>query len=345
MRIEDRQQSSTLDDEIIDTVIQDDPVDSSDTTMIASPGQSQEVKVGFEQQTSNDKNREQRLLTLFDHDGSVPDEKDIHSGIPGSTQRQPIQQSKEIKDLGRKARERLEKERQKRKEVVILDQIPQEQELARKAIPILQPRIPSKRPKAATSTTTMPSKKRKRPPSNPEIDPWVSCVSHIPILPKEERSTVVRMHSLPVGCTAAQIRRFFSGLNPERIFMIPTNEANIPFLDGSPAASDDKGRRVGTSGPIVDRYPTYFRVFVKFDSSPMAQVATERSGEPIMLQNDEEFSPSSDKTMKGSTVAVTQVGKKVASFLLKAMVCRNFLLHSGFCHVSKVSIRRTTSRV
>ena len=293
--------------------------------MIASPGQSQEVNLVFEQQTSFDKNKQQGLLTLFEHDGSAPDKKCIHSGIGGSTQRQPMKQSKEIKDLGRKARERLEQERQKRKEVVILDQIPKEQDVARNAISILQPRVPSKRPKAATSTTAVPSRKRKRRPTYLEIDPWVSCVSHIPSLPKEERSTVVRMHSLPVGCTAAQLRRFFSGLNPERIFVIPTNEANIPFLDGSPAGSDDKGRRVGASSPIVDRYPTYFRVFVKFASSPMAQVATERSGEAIMLQNDEEFSSSSDKTMKGATVAVTQVGKKVASFLLKAMVCRSFL--------------------
>ena len=241
-----------------------------------------------------------------------------------------MESSKGIKDLGRKARERLEEERQKRKEIVMLDQAPKADKFAKRSSVSTFRVPPTKRAKQATSTTSAAAKKRKRTPKNPEIDSWVPSVSHIPTLPKDDRSTVVRMHSLPVGCTPAQIRRFFVGLNPGRIFIIPTNKVNIPSLDEATSSSGDQGRERANinkkshiSYPIVDRYKTHFRVFVKFVSAPMASQATERSGEAIMLQNDEKFARSASSSnipMKGATVAVTQVEKKLATCLLKTMV-------------------------
>jgi hypothetical protein len=286
-------------------------------------------------------------------------------------QESPANKHQVIKDLGKKAKARLDEERRKRPEIVRLDNLlpppPPPGTGKRKRVSLVQKTqadAPGEFPSSSTSTSNAKKSRvvkhsgQKQAPksasasllsSSRGVDTWMEDVS--PILKwysKDRsssssgrrsgcRSTVVRLHGIPVGCTAEQIRRYFSGLDPERIFLVPSNDVYIDNLDGvAPPRRQTGRRRMGGQPqedplPQVERYPNTFRAFVKFASSPTAALARERSGEPVMLQQHHQLNQedhpvgkhgasNSFSTVKGATIAVTQLSKSTASILLNAMV-------------------------
>jgi hypothetical protein len=288
-------------------------------------------------------------------------------------QEAPDNKHQVIKDLGKKAKARLDEERKKRPEIVRLDNLlpppPPPGTGKRKRVSLVQTTqddasvgFPSSSTSKAKKSRVVKHSGQKQAPklasasslsSSRGVDTWTEDVS--PILEwysKDRcsnssrssiggrsggRSTVVRLHGIPVDCTADQIRRYFSGLDPERVFLVPTNDVYIDNLDGiAPARRPTGRRRMGGPPqedpvPQVERYPNTFRAFVKFASSATAALARERSGEPVMLQDQQqqnqeddpsgkEGASSSFSTIKGATIAVTQLRKGMASVLHNAMV-------------------------
>jgi hypothetical protein len=233
----------------------------------------------------------------------------VYAGATSSQQRLVVQPSKEIKDLGKKAKARLEEEKLKRPEIVILDSMPEENPGSTKRqrkslIPKRDKAKPTPRQTKKRKLNTSSPKLRAAGETNRLIDYWMPDVSRIPTYAKEIRSTIVQLHGAPLGCTVEHIKRFFKGLEPERVFVLLRNSAYIPMFD---ATTDN-------SYSTMERCGNDMRVFVKFAASPTAALATERSGEAIVLDHDE----SSD--LKGATVAVTQVSKNVGSVLLERLV-------------------------
>jgi hypothetical protein len=265
-----------------------------------------------------------------------------YSGSTKTSQRAFLQpaNTKELKDLGSKARARKEEERMKRPEIQVLESVSVDPQKKRS-------KTSSFLTKTVKPTTARPARKRK---SNSDPTPreasnkksqrrttseiWFPGISHISVPPKDARSMVVRLHGLPVGCTMDHVKKFFTGLQPERIVMLLMNRARISVLD----ASNNQA-----SSATKQRYASNFRVFAKFGSGPAAALASERSGETITTLNGKIFA-----------IGVTQVRKDMATALspLVSManrppewypiICRFilFLSYTGRCVV--VTVRHIT---
>ena len=213
--------------------------------------------------------------------------------------------SKTLKDLGRQARARLQEEREKRPEIVRLEEAP-----------------PTNRKRKTTTKGSLVAvkKKPKRQPSkqprvqqslvqDKHVDRWMPSTEALPST-KDLKSRWVQLHGLPVGTIPLQIRRFFSGLNPEHIYLLPTDTSQrlSHLLD---ASTEEPPRKPGG----VSRYET-LRVFVQFDSAPTASLAVNRCGEvmPLLPREGEE-----DAVMSGAAVAVTAVTKAMVSYFSQHM--------------------------
>ena len=283
------------------------------------------------------------------------DENQMSANKDRSSRPAPQVAGQNVKELGRKARARLEEERTKRAEIVQL--APDEAKL------LAGEKQATKQRKASTTTTrnkrsaargsetsctirtTAQASKRRRRSHQPlkgasasvpqNADMWMPDVSHLPRLKsKETRSSMVRLHGLPEGTTPVQIKKFFSGLQPERILVLLSCNATIPEWD---AASDDddvgdhnipntkKRRRVTTKEPQdrVMRYSSRFRVVVKFDSAPTAELATDRSGETIdvVVTSDQEteMTAVSRESLLRAAIGVTQLPKAHATYILQKL--------------------------
>jgi len=206
--------------------------------------------------------------------------------------------SQHVKDLGRKARERLQEQRAKRREIVRLEKEPTEP-----VRPLLAPR-PVKR--------TLPGIGMKRKRAKPQtlnhsvedakVDSWYPEVASFEKYIGDERSSLVRLHGLPMGCKPEAIRRFFSTLNPERVIVLLSMDRELMAWDAP----------IDASATTTPRHASTFRVHVKFPSAPLANLATDRTGEILFTGIGE------DKM--GVKIAVTQVSKLSAQWLLKHMV-------------------------
>lgn len=217
-----------------------------------------------------------------------------------------------VKNLGRKARARLDEERSKRREIQRVD------------IDVRAPDallgVTTNRSAPEDAATLVPAKKVHKPSSNKKrrrrsnaseddrvvedrnVDRWIPDISHIPLpTTSENQSSVVPVHGLPAGTTAAQIRRFFSGLDPRRVFILPSSPLTLADLD----ARSDIPRKVGLR---VDRCEHHLRVLVKFHSAPTAALAAQRSGEVMRVAES-----------KGASVAVTHLLKNTASYFVKKL--------------------------
>lgn len=69
---------------------------------------------------------------------------------------------------------------------------------------------------------------------------------------------------------------------------------------------------------VVKRQPYHFRVFVKFTSSLVANIAIDRSGESIIAIDDTTDNDDDNKTE--ACIAITPVSKVDASFIQRYMV-------------------------
>lgn len=204
-----------------------------------------------------------------------------------------------LTNLGRKARERLTEERSKRPEIVRIEAPTEQQQSSAKFI------IPPKKLKAAPER---PRKRtRKSAVDDKDVDRWLPSIAHISQCSTAQRSRLVQLHGLPLGTTAAKVKRFFIGLTPEKILLLPTrrDQKRISQLDSLTSNPRKKG------GVVVERHTPDFRVFVLFDSAPTAALAVDRSGE-VMSVDDDTFE-------KGASIAVSMVPKPFASHFLKHM--------------------------
>lgn len=234
--------------------------------------------------------------------------------------------------IGKKTRELGLIEKKKRKEIVWLKhddgQIQKQQRYGnagkkRKNTKIDQKLAPgAKRKKKATQKITN-GKRRKinNLPSSTDDDSWIPIISHLNDT-GVAKSTIVRIHGLPRGkdnnncsCKKDQIRQFFSGLEPKRVFMLPKFDHFLFDLDGISRdvvdISGESNLRKELSPYFVNlskpRFPrisdSSLRVFVQFDSIDKASLGVKRSGESL------------SKTKV--SIGVTHVSKQIASGILK----------------------------
>ena len=231
-----------------------------------------------------------------------------------------------IKDLGKKAKARLQEEKSKRPEIVVLhendaieDHPTQQSQAGGLFVPTPKPIAKTTKPrKRKTNSNTSSSKsKTQRRRDNDNVDDWMPEISHLLETEKDPQwSNIVQLHGVPTDCTMESIKRFFKGLQPERVLVLVPNRCRIDRLDSTePAHSSNKKRRRSI---LVERHdPTELRVFCKFATAPTAALAKERSGETLMLL---EKSDENDK--KGAAIAVSQVEKKLGMALMNTLVSK-----------------------
>ena len=223
----------------------------------------------------------------------------------------------DVREAGRKARMRLAEERSKRKEIRRIDDDAEGQDLLMQKVPREAAGTSGDAHKKSKGTSnnngrilwTEPARKKRRRPTNAAtsaietttqgdgqsdtiVDPWLPDSSSVDF---EGRSNLVRVHGLPYGCKPEEIRRFFTGLNFVKVFVLASYHHHIDGWDCIDAeellvaaASKGKKRQKGSSRRptrIVKRYSSNFRVFVQFESTPGADQALKRSGETIMTSN------------------------------------------------------------
>lgn len=235
-------------------------------------------------------------LFLWQHDEAdgSPQSK---SDVPGQTALEG-----KLKKFGKKARALLQEQKQKRPEIKMLDpneatKVSQQKRARSVALP------GSKKP-------TRPTKRRKVSPQRRKSDVLSIIplnVSHIPIPEKEFRSNIVKLHGLQsTMCTIEHVKRFFTGLKTESIFMVLPNQAYISALD------------IRSDLMIHEFNRNHTRTFVKFESSTLATLAAERSGETIKIADERK--ESGTKTL---SIGVTLVNKEIARYMLGMVSARN----------------------
>lgn len=206
-----------------------------------------------------------------------------------------------LSNLGRKARERLTEERSKRPEIVRIEAPTEAEQQSSSAKFIIPPK------KLKSSSERLRKRKRKSTVDDKDVDRWLPSIAHISQCNTERRSRLIQLHGLPLGTTAGKVKRFFMGLNPEKILLLPTrhDQKRISQLDSMNSNPRKKG------GVYVERHTSDFRVFVLFDSAPTAALAVDRSGEVMSAD---------DNTLEtGASIAVSMVPKPIASHFLKHM--------------------------
>ena len=225
----------------------------------------------------------------------------------------------DLKRIGEKTRRlyKIEQENKKRKEIVRLDEdiLPP----IEVGMGIEKPLKQQQQPVAQKKTVKPPTRKRRRI-VDPNIDGWFPDTDDLirRAVTKDDRSSIVRLHGLPVGVKPEHIRKFFQGLDPSLIFVLPSNETIIGGWD----VHYDSSNIIAKAGrnKMIDRCSNVFRVFVKFQSALVADAAIERSGEWIGLNKENATKHiGQDGGMKGAAISVSPVPKRIASYLQKNM--------------------------
>lgn len=239
-------------------------------------------------------------------------------GSSKTNQRLVLQPStRELKDIGIKARNRLEEEKTKRPEIQILDQMPTsdpEKRVSRKATTAFSAKVASQKPAASTDTSS--SRKRKldtssrlksTPPriakkggrNSSQPSSWAPDVSHIELPDKDDRSATVKLHGLPINCTTELVKKFFAGLQLQHISILLPNNTSMAQLD--------------VANPLPSRRSRCehcrLRVLAQFQSASAAILASERSGETIRMQHHD------NADEEEYVVAVTVLPRQLAKAL------------------------------
>jgi hypothetical protein len=281
-----------------------------------------------------------------------------------------------VKKIGRKTRERLNEEKNKRKEIVCIDAITvdpktnnnnknkkNENELSLSA-PAKKSKRKTRRKKRTTATTTTTNIDSNA--QNKNIDSWMPNVSNIPNTltatttttcpnntynnnqeEEEKTSNVVRIHGLPIGVAIDDIRKFFTGLSPQRIFVLPFYNKYIDGFDAMDynVNSNDIGRKIGKNNKraivLLKRYPNTMRVFVRFKSHYIARNAVLRSGEAIYIKNDEHDSHDASNVdkEKGASIVITPISKRTAIYIQN-----NMSINCSSCSSSTTTTTTTPSK-
>ncbi len=218
--------------------------------------------------------------------------------------------------LGRRARARLEEQRQNRKGIKVIEdtQLIKEQ-IQKEPKPKATSAIGGKkrqRPKHRSPTKQSSSTKIAR-----RLDKlrWTPEISEIQIPTKHLQSSYVQLHGLPIGSTSETVRRFFTGLTPERILVVLSNRTHISELDAS--SYDDL-----SSFNLQDIIYTNrdVRVLVKFESTTAAGFAADRSGETISLKSisvRKSHEGVVDYQQDNFSIGVSKISKEMALSLSK----------------------------
>ncbi len=209
------------------------------------------------------------------------------TGSTLSEKRIVVQYVKELKDLGNRARARLEEEKMKRPEIQILDRMPTsdpDKKTTKKATSF-SANIASQKPWTASigrkrkldvpQTKSTKPKPMKRTETSYKTTDWVPDVSHIELPEKGKVSVTVKLHGVPLDCTVENVKKFFAGLQPESISILLPNNAAIKQLDAS------NPRR-----HYNDKIDIRLRIIVSFKSASMAILASDRSGETMVIQQN-----------------------------------------------------------
>ena len=213
----------------------------------------------------------------------------------------------DLKKIGEKTRRlyTIEQENKKRKEIVRLDEDDG----------ILPPinKIVKRQPKVTQKKSAKPPTRKRKRAVDPTIDGWFPDTDDLirRAVSKDDHSNIVRLHGLPIGVKPEHIRKFFQGLNPSLIFVLPSNKTH---LDGWDIQYDPSQAR-------IERCSDVFRVFVKFQSALVADAAIERSGEWIGLDKESTRPRVRDDT-RGAAISVSPVPKRVASYIQKNMAIK-----------------------
>jgi hypothetical protein len=174
-------------------------------------------------------------------------------------------------------------------------------------------------------------------------------------------SNIVRLHGLPANVKPEQIRRLFHGLHPIHIFVLPTFMQHIYGWDtlyhnddkdgsycgsGSGSGKNGGGKRKNDERSarrmvVVKRQPYHFRVFVKFTSSLVANIAIDRSGESIIIAIDDNTTDNDDDNRTEACIAITPVSKMDASFMQRYMVSMVVYLYYTHTHCVRYSLLNT----
>lgn len=240
----------------------------------------------------------------------------------------------QLKEVGQRVKERFEQEKKKRSEIKVLDYLPETSSrhtktIQRKKAPP-QPHAQSQ-PKATVSSSgkrkwlsssSTTTHRNKLSLTNNTTD-WRPDISNI-IQPKSNNnqdghhhhqqhlqpSAWVVLHGLPKTSTPNDVRRFFSGLEPQIICVLlsnnvcmdrildPSNKHQYPRSSSSSFLIDDS---LNHAPPLATA-----RVVVKFESSRVAILATERSGEFL-------FAPT---TAPPSDIATNDAGATGARYII-----------------------------
>lgn len=221
----------------------------------------------------------------------------------------------DLKDIGKKTRQLLDNERKKRKEIVRLHDAvivphPETGAIKRKLTSEVGDAPSKKAPSTATKAKKKMATKPKRKRRDPSVDGWMPNLDNLSVsaASKEDRSNILRLHGLPFGVKPEHISKFFHGLSPSLIFVLPSLPSTIKDWD----AKQDFDANTRTA---VKRHSNDFRVFVKFQSSPVADAAMERVGEPMGFDKDSNICNRSE--IAGAAIALSSVPKYVASFFAK----------------------------
>lgn len=220
----------------------------------------------------------------------------------------------ELKKMGEKARRRLAEERRKRKEIVRLDDTPFDMSVIAASETAEQRTVQMKAADGAKKVTAIkPKQGSKRRRHDPTVDGWMPNTENLiaRATSKDDRSNVVRLHGLPIGVKLEHIRKFFHGLSPSLIFVLPSFQYEFDVWDVTTKFN-------GKGDAIVKRHPSDFRVFVKFQSHAVADAALERSGESICFEGG--IRVCENETVRGAAISISPVSKYHASYLQKHMV-------------------------
>ncbi|KAL3945446.1 MAG: hypothetical protein SGBAC_000499 [Bacillariaceae sp.] len=219
-----------------------------------------------------------------------------------------------VKEFGKKARALLQEEKDKRREIKVVD--PVELSAKKRSSTLFGNAIKSAT--TVTTTSARPNKKQRVfSPSKRRRSDVASAESkihnhapHIPVPDKDFRSNVVKLHGLHPYCTKEHIKKFFSGLKVDFIFTVLSNDIYLPLLD---CKKDLQATRSSAN-------EHHLRIFVKFESSMLATVAAERSGETISISTGE-----THRERTKLSIGVTLMSKELARRMLE-MDTKNWLV-------------------
>jgi hypothetical protein len=234
-----------------------------------------------------------------------------------------------IEEFGRRARARSEQQRQNRKAIKVIEGSPsiveQERKQAKSRVFPSNTDIGKKRQRQQRRSKTQQLFSAKVARKTGQIF-WTPDISQIPIPSKDIQSAYVQLHGLPIGSTFETIRKFFTGLVPERILVVLSNRTHISALDSS--SYDDL-----SSYNLQDFIYTNrdVRILIKFDSVSAAGLAADRSGETVSSKHvssctfkywdrqdgEKGHRGVADHMQDGFSIGVTKLSKEMAFSLSK----------------------------